>query len=118
MKQKVDGRVVVGAGFEGSPGTDHSREAGERILEKAARFLPALGTVDLDQVTLGWRPLPKDGHPVIGFPEHSPNIYLTVMHSGMTLAPVIGRLAAIEILDQVQVDLLEHYRLTRFAGLA
>ena len=117
MKQKVDGRVVVGAGFEGSPGTDHSREAGERILEKAARFLPALGTVDLDQVTLGWRPLPKDGHPVIGFPDRSPNIYLTVMHSGMTLAPVIGRLAAVEILDQVQVDLLEHYRLTRFADL-
>ena len=81
------------------------------------RFLPALGTVDLDRVTLGWRPLPRDGHPVVGFPEGWPSIYLTVMHSGMTLAPVIGRLAAVEILDQVQVDLLEHYRLTRFADL-
>ena len=118
MKQKVDGRIVVGAGFEGSRGNDHSREAGERILDKAARFLPALGTVDLDRVTLGWRPLPKDGHPVVGFSEGCSSVYLTVMHSGMTLAPLVGRLAAVEILDRVQVELLEHYRLSRFASVS
>ena len=33
----------------------------------------------------------------------------------MTLAPLIGRLAAAEILDRVEVDLLAPYRLGRFA---
>ena len=43
-------------------------------------------------------------------------MYLAVMHSGVTLAPLIGRLAAQEILDDVRVDLLEPYRLERFSG--
>jgi hypothetical protein len=34
----------------------------------------------------------------------------------VTLAPLIGQLAALEILDQAQVSLLEHYRPDRFIG--
>jgi glycine/D-amino acid oxidase-like deaminating enzyme len=37
------------------------------------------------------------------------------MHSGITLFPLIGRLAAVEILDRVQVELLRPFRLARFA---
>lgn len=33
----------------------------------------------------------------------------------MTLAPVMGELAALEILDQVNVDLLGSFRPARFA---
>jgi glycine/D-amino acid oxidase-like deaminating enzyme len=36
------------------------------------------------------------------------------MHSGVTLAPLVGQLAATEILDGVPVDLLQPYRLARF----
>jgi glycine/D-amino acid oxidase-like deaminating enzyme len=42
-------------------------------------------------------------------------VYVAAMHSGMTLAPVIGELAALEILDQVSVDLLDTFRPARFA---
>ena len=66
-------------------------------------------------MTVGWRPLPEDGHPVIGFSAAAPKVYIAVMHSGVTLAPVVGRLAATEILDGVGVELLEPYRLERFA---
>lgn len=38
------------------------------------------------------------------------------MHSGMTLAPAIGRLAEAEILDRVDVELLKPYRLERFSN--
>jgi glycine/D-amino acid oxidase-like deaminating enzyme len=36
-------------------------------------------------------------------------------HSGVTLAPLIGELASIEILDGVPVEMLEPYRPSRFA---
>jgi glycine/D-amino acid oxidase-like deaminating enzyme len=64
-------------------------------------------------VTLGFRPLPTDGFPVIGFPAARRDVYLTVMHSGVTLSPLVGRLAAAEILDGVDVNLLAPYRLER-----
>ena len=51
---------------------------------------------------------------MIGFTEAVPNLYMAVMHSGVTLAPLTGEMAAIEILDRARVDLLEPYRLERF----
>ena len=66
--------------------------------------LPQLAGAELDKVTLGLRPLPKDGQPIIGFPRGRRDVYLTVMHSGITLGPLVGRLAATEILDGVEVD--------------
>ena len=115
MKQMLDGRIVTGAGFGGSP-TDTSLEVGEQMLDAAARVVPEIENAELDRVTLGWRPLPQDNHPVVGFAPPESDVYVAVMHSGVTLAPLIGRLAAQEILDDVRVDLLEPYRLERFGG--
>ena len=115
IKQDPDGRIVTGAGFGGGPNTDASREQGERILDQAARFLPAIRETELERVTLGWRPYPPDEHPIVGFDVGAPDIYLAVMHSGVTLAPIIGQLAVLEILNDVRVELLQYYRLSRFA---
>jgi glycine/D-amino acid oxidase-like deaminating enzyme len=114
MKQKPDGRVVTGVGFGGTATTDDSREAGAAFLKTAAAVLPQLRDAELDTVTLGWRPLPADGFPIVGFAENSRDVYITVMHSGVTLSPLIGRLAAVEILDGVRAEPLEPYRLARF----
>jgi glycine/D-amino acid oxidase-like deaminating enzyme len=114
MKQTLDGRIVTGAGFGRNPSTDISRQQGERILAAAERCLAALDAAELDRVTLGWRTLPTDGHPIVGFSEGAPDIYLAVMHSGITMAPLMGRLATMEILDDARVDLLEEFRLSRF----
>ncbi len=114
MKQKPDGRIVTGSGFGGTPDTDTSIESGQRFLQTAAEVLPLFASMRVERVTLGWRPLPEDEFPVIGFPEGRRDIYVTVMHSGMTLSPLVARLAAAEILDGVDVDLLSPYRLKRF----
>ena len=116
MKQKLDGRLVAGMGFGAAPVKEASDEEGEKILASGKTYLPALEKLELERVTLGFRPLPKDGHPILGFPEGAPELYLAVMHSGVTLCPVVGRLASIEILDRVDVELLEHYRYERFAS--
>ena len=58
--------------------------------------------------------MPIDGLPVLGFTRAVPNLYVALMHSGVTLAPLVGELATLEILDGARVDLLEHYRPERF----
>ena len=42
-------------------------------------------------------------------------VYLATMHSGITLAPTVGRFATMEILDGARVEMLEPYRPERFA---
>jgi glycine/D-amino acid oxidase-like deaminating enzyme len=115
IKQGPDSRLITGANFGGSEGTDASQATGEKLLREAARYLPQLGSVAVEKVTLGWRVLPKDEFPIVGFADRCPNLYITAMHSGVTLAPLIGQLAAVEILDGATVDLLAPYRLSRFA---
>ena len=66
-------------------------------------------------MTLGHRVLPKDDHPIVGFTGRCPNLYIAAMHSGITLSPMIGQVAAMEILDGASVDLLAGYRPSRFA---
>jgi glycine/D-amino acid oxidase-like deaminating enzyme len=114
MKQKADGRIVTGLDFGPTREEDTSREYGERFLHRMAAVLPQLKDAGFDKVTLGFRPMPADGHPIVGFPIGRRDAYVTVMHSGVTLAPLVGRLAAMEILDNVRVELLEPFRLERF----
>src|SRR5437588_6344285 len=114
LKQKPDGRIVAGSDFGGTPTQDASKEAARRFLATAAEVLPALTASPVENVTLGWRPMPQDEFPVIGFPNSRRDVYVTVMHSGVTLSPLVARLAAAEILDGIDVDVLNPYRLERF----
>lgn len=129
--QQADGRVVMGDDYD-PPATrphrlleDHPldfpreslhRKHGERIREQAAQYLPALAQAGIESVSLCWRPMPKDGYPILGFVPNSSQVYVAVTHSGVTLAPLIGELAAIELLDGAQVDLMAPYRPARFVS--
>ena len=115
LKQKPDGRIVTGLDFGPASPADATRERGEEFLVKMSAVLPHLSQAPIEKVTLGFRPLPKDSHPIVGFPEGRRDIYITVMHSGVTLSPLVGRLAAVEILDGVSAEVLEPYRLARFS---
>jgi glycine/D-amino acid oxidase-like deaminating enzyme len=115
LKQKPDGRIVTGSDFA-SGGGDTSREAGERHLKAMAAVLPELAKAGVEKMTQGFRPMPADGMPLVGFAPGRADLYLAVMHSGVTLGPLVGRLAATEILDRVRVDPLAAYRLERFKG--
>jgi glycine/D-amino acid oxidase-like deaminating enzyme len=116
MKQNPDGRVVTGSDFDGTPATDTSHRFGEKLLAHAAQYLPELERINIEEVTLGWRVMPQDEYPILGFAEACPNLYLAATHSGVTLAPVVGQFAAAEILDGARVEMLTPYRLSRFAS--
>ena len=115
MKQNPDGRVVTGSDFGGTPVTDASMAIGQKLLDRAAGYLPELAQTKLEAVTLGWRVMPQDEYPILGFADHCPNLYIAATHSGVTLAPLIGHFAALEILDGARVEMLAPYRLSRFA---
>ncbi|MCC7031524.1 MAG: FAD-binding oxidoreductase [Acidobacteria bacterium] len=115
IKQKPDGRIVTGSDFA-SGGGDTSREAGERHLQRMAAVLPELGKAAVEKMTQGFRPMPADGFPIVGFAPGRSDVYIAVMHSGVTLGPLVGRLAATEILDRVPLAALAAYRLERFKG--
>jgi glycine/D-amino acid oxidase-like deaminating enzyme len=106
---------VTGTNFEDTGDLQPTREVGQQFLSTAASYIPQLKTDQIEFMTLGYRVMPKDEHPIVGRFTKLPNVYVAAMHSGMTLAPVIGELAALEILDQVSVDLLDSFRPGRFA---
>ena len=114
IKQDTDGRIVTGVDFGPTVSRDTSPESGRKLLANAARYLEKLKGAPLEFVTLGFRVLPQDGFPIVGFPERRPNLYVASLHSGMTMAPIIGQLAAMEILDGVAVEPFAPFRLSRF----
>jgi glycine/D-amino acid oxidase-like deaminating enzyme len=67
----------------------------------------------IDRVRLGLRSLPADGHTVAGT-DASGGIYILATHSGVTLGPLLGRLAAQEILSDRPVPELRDFRPDRF----
>jgi glycine/D-amino acid oxidase-like deaminating enzyme len=126
MHQRLDGRIVIGeqAGAPQTeahavrlaerpnafPHTDIAAEHAARMLAVAVRFLPGIGPAKIEQVYIGWRPLPLDGHPVLGAPDERRDVYLATMHSGVSLAPIVGQLAAYELIEGVSIERLEAYR--------
>ena len=88
---------------------------GNRILTKISTFLPAARGVPLERLTLGFRPLPMDGFPVVGALPASPDVHVAVTHSGVTLAPIIARHTAEEVLHGSRVEMLAPYRPERFS---
>jgi glycine/D-amino acid oxidase-like deaminating enzyme len=113
MKQQDDGRLVIGEIFsDGGFGSDPGAVA-EQMLADARRHLPDVD-VDIVKTTIGLRPIPKDGMPAVGAIEGIDGLYAAVMHSGITLAPIVGRMAADELLDGVTFEALDPYRPGRF----
>ena len=85
-----------------------SREGGAGVPEDRGVGAPSEDrTATLEKVTLGYRPLPADKLPIVGTGAARADVYLAVMHSGVTMAPLMGRLAAIEILDGVRAEPLD-----------
>jgi len=87
---------------------------GERILGAIKKKLPAAIDATYDHLTLGYRPMPQDGLPVVGQLQGNPDVYIAVMHSGVTLAPIMGRYISQEILNDDLIDELAPYRPNRF----
>ena len=118
IRQCADGRLMIGEGDQESLAEDDSQAHADDLLARACSYLPGAAGAQAMPVPVGWRPMPLDGYPVMGFATESPNLYVALTHSGVTLAPALSRLAAQEICDGTPADaILSPYRPQRFAGL-
>ncbi len=118
LRQCADERMMIGEGDQESLAEDDSPAHAADLLERACRYLPGLKDARAVPVPVGWRPMPLDGYPVMGFASEAPNLYVALTHSGVTLAPALSQLAAQEICDGVPAEaVLGPYRPERFAGL-
>ncbi len=129
IHQRLDGRLVLGE-QEGAPenaahklrltarptrfpNAATASQHAQQLITLASEYLTGLPEVNAEEVIIGWRPLPLDGHPVIGPSPADPNAYVAVMHSGVSLAAIVGELVAEEILTGERAPVLTPFRADR-----
>jgi glycine/D-amino acid oxidase-like deaminating enzyme len=76
---------------------DPTAEPALQIMDMAAHVFPALEDVRPEAVRITIRPIPLDDQTAIGSLPGVEGYYLCVTHSGVTLAPILGRLVAREL---------------------
>jgi glycine/D-amino acid oxidase-like deaminating enzyme len=118
VRQTAEGRILASSSFAGAdPGPDPKGVA-EALFAKVQRALVGGERLEFERYTIGYRPMPSDGFPIVGRAEGLAGLYLAVTHSGVTLAPALGLFAAEELLTGQQEPLLAPYRHSRFGGRA
>ena len=128
IHQRLDGRIVIGEQAGAPDNAQHKERLARRpnsypnnqfanqhfqqLLALATVVIPEIASAEMESMYIGWRPLPLDGHPVLGYTNDDNDVYIAIMHSGVTLAPIVGKLVALEIQNQIQ-DQLAPYRPNR-----
>ena len=128
IHQQIDGRIIFGE-QSGAPTSHLDRLSNKpkdfpselfaqdhinRIFDTAKTFMKKVEDLKVEKTSIGWRPLPKDGRPVIGRIDGLSGIYIAVMHSGVSLAAIVGKLVSEEILNGSSNLLLKDFRPSRF----
>ncbi|MGP3936376.1 NAD(P)/FAD-dependent oxidoreductase [Nonomuraea sp. KM88] len=114
VRQLDDGTVLAPVAYGGE--TDQAALLGtaRRARDRFAASFAGAADTKIVSGEIGWRPMPADGEPVIGRPAGTRGLYITVMHSAITLAAAAGRLAASEILAGLPAPELAGCRPDRF----
>jgi glycine/D-amino acid oxidase-like deaminating enzyme len=85
-----------------------------KLLEEASAVLEGTPRLELDSVAMGPKPIPGDGHPVVGELDDVSGYFVAFTHSGATLGLILGELLAQEVLGR-RSPLLDAFRPGRFA---
>jgi glycine/D-amino acid oxidase-like deaminating enzyme len=107
---EVDDTVTANAAAEPPP------DLAAALVRRAARWLPELAGLEAETARIGIRAMPADGHSVVGPQGGVGGYYLAVTHSGVTLAPFLGRIVADELLRGREEPRLGAFRPDRFAA--
>ncbi|HSB72321.1 MAG TPA: FAD-binding oxidoreductase [Candidatus Methylomirabilis sp.] len=88
------------------------------FLQEALHILPGLRNVGILRVFAHLRPMPPDRLPIYDRAPGLEGFYIAVGHSGITLAPLTGKIFA-DLIVHARTDVdLSPYSLKRFAGSA
>lgn len=87
----------------------------EGLRKHVTALLPRAQGVPLETIRYGVRPMPADGHPIIGADPGIDGLYFAVMHSGITLSARVSQLIVDDLLTEDGSSELRPYRPERFA---
>ena len=114
-KQFEDGHILIGATNESvGENTGVTVEMLADRVRQAIRIIPALKFAHGIRCTAALRPMPPDRLPIYQKMEEIRDFYVAVGHSGVTLAPITGKIFS-ELITQGDTDVsLDTYRVERF----
>jgi glycine/D-amino acid oxidase-like deaminating enzyme len=114
LRQTAEGRLLAAADFDDAePGND-AAAAAAALFDAVRRTVRSDATIEPEFHRVAHRPIPQDGFSAVGRAAGIAGLYLAVTHSGITLAPAIGRFVADEILSGRRDALLAPYGPDRF----
>lgn len=113
LRQTAEGRLLAAASFDDADPDADGAGAAAALFDAMKGMMASDASLSPDFHVVGRRPIPKDGFPAVGRVDGIPGLYTAVMHSGITLAPAIGRFVADEVLTGRRDSLLEPYGLGR-----
>jgi glycine/D-amino acid oxidase-like deaminating enzyme len=82
----------------------------QEFLARLRQVLRGGESTELEAIRVGQRPIPLDGLTVAGRVDEGGRLYVLVTHSGVTLAPLLARLSADEIVHDSENDILRPFR--------
>ena len=113
VRQRPDGRLIAGTDFAGAdPGNDPDGVA-QGIIDEIGKLIDAPSDIRMESYTVGYRPTPSDGVSIAG--GIAPGLTVAVTHSGLTLAPILAKLLATEIMTGHRDPLIGPFGPDRFA---
>ena len=110
--QQTNGQIIIGEQIT-APIKENSRDHLKRINRHFKNMVKGASDLNPLEILVGWRPIPKDDLPIIGRFKNK-SVYIAVMHSGISLAAIVGNLVSQEIVDEVDSLLLKDFRPSRF----
>ena len=93
-------------------------EHASQLCRRLTDLLAGTAGARLESLRVGQRAMPADGLTVAGFLGDSGRVYTIATHSGITLGPLLGRIAAQELLTGDPDDALADFRPQRLIGRA
>jgi len=116
MRQTSNGEVLIGISKEYA-GVDR-RSTLDVMIETAnmgIKVVPALARAKIVRSFAGLRVMPEDDFPILGMVPGIENLYIAVMHSGITLSPLVGTLMT-ELIRSGETSIpIERFSIARFA---
>jgi glycine/D-amino acid oxidase-like deaminating enzyme len=112
----VEGRIRAGADYTGGDVGDDPQETAEKLFAQVQASLVDGDELEFDYYTIGTRPDPEDGLPILGPVTGLAGLTVAVMHSGVTNAAIVGELLSKQILTGESDPALEHFRFDRFGN--
>lgn len=114
VRQRADGALLAAEDYLDDSPENQPAAIALRTAKAIQNELHGGTSIEPEFACVGLRPFPADGIPIIGYLPKIKGVYVCVMHPGVILAAVVGRLASEEIIDGSASPALKPCRPGRF----